>query len=318
MLCSIIVLTYNSKLEKIYRTLSSILNQNNFEQIEVIIADDGSKNNFFDEIASFFEAHKVSRYKLIANEKNKGTVENLYAGVKVANGQYIKALGSGDLLYERDTINKVCKFMEIKNEKIMFGLMRAFKITNDNLSYWDCAIPMDIKAFREQDIKAINRNIVSWGKLISGASMFFERDTLIKFLNEIREKVIFCEDFIQILALVEHVNIGLLEEYVVWYEMGEGISTSKNHVWTERIKKDYDSLFKYLEYEYKDNKYVLRRIKKQHLGGFPKLIRGILKFFLDPGMFVVPVKTRFQKEKGFYKGKIEQGFLNDNTNIFNM
>jgi GT2 family glycosyltransferase len=305
------VLTYNSKLEKIYATLNSVIGQESLEKIEIIIADDGSKRNFFEEISCFLEIKGVNNYKLIANEKNKGTVENFYSGVKVAKGRYIKALGCGDLLYKKDTINRFCTFMEETDKKIAFGLLKSFEVIDSDINYWDCTIPMDIRVFRENNLKRVNRNIISWGKLISGASIIFEIHTLIRLLDEIRGKVVYCEDFVQIIALVNNIRIEFLNEYIVWYEMGEGISTSNNSTWKERIKKDYDSLFIYLEKKYKDNPYILRRVKKQHLGGYPKLFRGGVKFLMDPGMFFISIKTKFQKRQGLYVGEDQYGFLND-------
>ena len=106
--CSIIVLTYNSQLEKILQTLNSILNQHNLQKIEIVISDDGSKYNNFKEIETFFFEHAFKNYKLVPNEYNKGTVENFYAGAKVAAGRYIKAIGCGDLMFEKETIVKIC------------------------------------------------------------------------------------------------------------------------------------------------------------------------------------------------------------------
>lgn len=311
MLCSVIMLTYNSSLEKIYLTLNSVLRQENLDKIEVIVADDGSKNNFFSEIKQFLKKHGVINYKLITSDKNRGTVENFYSGVRIAKGRYIKGLGCGDLLYGKDSIIRFCMFMEEKNQKIGFGLMRAFQTENNHLEYCDCTIPMDIKAFRENNLKKVKRNIVSRGKLMSGASMLFEKDLLTKLLDEIRGKVIFCEDFIQIIALIKNIDIGFFDEYIMWYEMGVGISTSGNSFWKVRIQKDYNSLITYLGQEYKNNKYVRRRLRTQRLDNWPKLFRWGMKFLIDIGMFFIPMKTGLQKRQGLYKAKNEHGFLND-------
>lgn len=309
--CSIIVLTYNSQLEKILQTLNSILNQHNLQKIEIVISDDGSKYNNFKEIETFFFEHAFKNYKLVPNEYNKGTVENFYAGAKVAAGRYIKAIGCGDLLFEKETIVKICEFMDEGNKKICFGLLKAFNKNGEGITYRDCNIPMDLKAFKDKNQKKINRNIITWGKLISGASLFFERDCLIKLLKEIRGKVKFCEDYIQIIALVKEIQIYFFDENVVWYEIRDGISTSKDPVWEKRIKQDYDTLFIYMEQKYYNNKYVSKRVTKQRLGRYPRLLRGIIKFLIDPGMFLIPIRTSIQKKQGLYNGKNIKGFLNE-------
>ena len=284
MKCSIVVLTYNSQLEKLFQTLKSILNQQNLHEIEIVVSDDGSKNNYFKEIITFFKEHEFENYKLISSEINKGTVENFYAGVEAAKGEYIKGLGCGDLLFESNTVTKVCTYMEENAEKIVFGLLKAFKIVDRELNYWDCTIPMDIKAFKKENQNQIKRNIVAWGKLISGASIFWEKNSLMELLNEIKGRVKYCEDYIQIIALVKGIKISFYDENVVWYEMGEGISTSNSPIWQKRVKNDYDSLFMYMEQKYPDNEYVLKRVRKLRIGGYPKLIRGIIKFLIDPGI----------------------------------
>ena len=58
---SIIVIMYNPAWDKLLRTLNSILDQRNV-RYEIIICDDGSREQFNQELISFFSSRNFSRF----------------------------------------------------------------------------------------------------------------------------------------------------------------------------------------------------------------------------------------------------------------
>lgn len=61
---SVLLVTYNSEWNDIKRTLDSIINQE-FDSFELIISDDGSKDNKFAQIKKYMGDNHFDDYKLI-------------------------------------------------------------------------------------------------------------------------------------------------------------------------------------------------------------------------------------------------------------
>ena len=91
---SILIPTYNGA-EVISDTLRSLLSQS-FQNFEIIIQDDASKDNTIEFIKSF----KDPRIKIYQNAKNIGYSENLESLSKKAAGDIIYLMGQDDILGE--------------------------------------------------------------------------------------------------------------------------------------------------------------------------------------------------------------------------
>lgn len=299
-LCSVIVLTYNSQKEKIIKTLDSIIDQE-FERLEIIISDDGSKNDYFEDIQEYFNKKAFSNYQLIKNEKNVGTVKNFYEAIEQARGKYIKAIGPGDYLYDNNVLYHMCTYMESNSKKIAFGLLQAFNICENKLVYYP--VPFDIDSFYNKNMKKIQRNIIVFGKYISGASLFYEREFILQSMQEMQDKVIYCEDLVQVLALVKKEDIGFINRNVIWYEFGSGISTSKNNNVSNKLRIDEKNFFEYLNDKYEKNNYINRGIRKRKWNNYPKLLRLVLRNLTEPAYLFIYLKTKHQWKKGKYKGE---------------
>lgn len=100
---SVVMSVYNGE-SNVKKTIYSVLNQS-FEEFEFVIVNDASKDNtkqIIEEIAT-----KDNRIKLIHNKINLGLSKSLYNAVKIAQGNYIARIDSGDMMYrERIEIQK--------------------------------------------------------------------------------------------------------------------------------------------------------------------------------------------------------------------
>ncbi|WP_270816573.1 glycosyltransferase family 2 protein [Hungatella effluvii] len=308
-LWSIIVLTYQSELSEIRRTLYSILSQT-CKEIEIIISDDGSNDNHFEEIEAYLKECHCKSYILLPHSENVGTVRNLFDALMCAKGRFVKAIGAGDMLYSTDTLDKVYTFMSKSNCYIAFGLLKAFYFRNDEIFYPDFFVPQDLSAFKKNRKRQIQRNIIVYSRCISGASFFLERNVLVRLLSKIVGRVKYCEDWFQVLALLENIEIHYLDDYVIWYEYGTGISTSVNSASNERMQCDYESFMNYICEDYRTNPYVQRkkRILKLNQRVPNKYFRLFFKCLVEPAMFIVPIKTKIQGRAGAYY-KNTKGFL---------
>ena len=83
---SIIIPVYNSE-KYIRRCLNSILNQI-FQDFEIILIDDNSKDNSLKIVSEIEKTHK-DKIKILKNAKNVGAGASRNKGLKIASGKYI-------------------------------------------------------------------------------------------------------------------------------------------------------------------------------------------------------------------------------------
>ena len=97
-LVSICVPLYNSE-KYIVETIQSVVDQD-YDNIELVICDDVSKDNSFDVARKFINSLKKSNilFRLQLNKTNLGMVGNWNHVVQLAKGEYIKLMGGDDVL----------------------------------------------------------------------------------------------------------------------------------------------------------------------------------------------------------------------------
>ncbi|WP_207495336.1 glycosyltransferase [Aridibaculum aurantiacum] len=100
-LVSVIVISYNSS-KYIIHTLESIRRQT-YGNIELIISDDGSKDDTVEVAARWLEDNKgaFTATRLVVAEKNGGLPANCQRGFNASTGDYIKLIAADDILMPR-------------------------------------------------------------------------------------------------------------------------------------------------------------------------------------------------------------------------
>lgn len=240
---SVVVCTYNSDIEKLFTTLKSIVVQENVTY-EIIIADDGSK--FLDKstIEDWFRENDFDYYIIVANPVNQGTVKNCITGIAKARGKYVKFISPGDFLYDKDTLFNFKQFIEHNNYRVVFGRAAYYSVENNDITLYQKMNPVDLQPYINCDKKAIFKNYLYYRDYILGASLILEKDILERYLLLIQGKIKYAEDCSYILMVADGVDIGFLDDFMIWYEYGSGISTNKSSFWSEMLYKDNLECFK--------------------------------------------------------------------------
>ena len=78
-LLTVIILQYRPDFAALRRTLASLAMQTT-RDFEVVVADDGSEQDYFAETKAYLEAHGIHPAAFVKAEKNGGTVKNLLGG----------------------------------------------------------------------------------------------------------------------------------------------------------------------------------------------------------------------------------------------
>lgn len=307
-----LVLTYNTNLDKLFLTLQSIMQQE-FNEFEIIVSDDGSADNKYTEIEAYFKKNDFSNYRLVDNKQNQGTVKNILSGLQHVTGKYVKLIGAGDTFYDEHVMEKVYEFMEQNEYECCFGLIQGYQVDQqkkvEKLPYWH---PFDIEAYRKNGKEdRITKNLVLYSDNICGAAICYRKDFCIEYMNRIQQEVLYEEDIFQVLSAVEGRPIHLYDNYMIWYEIGEGVSTKKRSKFEELLRQDVERFYGMLYKQHQDNKYV----KKRHrLVPFYKIknlyLRTLLRFFANPHAIVYLAGTTIQKLKKVHVPKnVQVGFL---------
>ncbi len=127
-LVSIIVFTYNSS-AFVLETLESAKIQT-YRNIELIVSDDGSKDNTIEVCENWLEENKdrFADTRIISVTENTGVSSNCIRATKSFSGEWVKMIAGDDILAPNciETLTEIC----IKNDyKVLFSDLKCF--TND-------------------------------------------------------------------------------------------------------------------------------------------------------------------------------------------
>ncbi len=108
-LVTIIVPAYNHD-KYIEKCIDSIIEQT-YQNIEIIIINDGSTDKTIDKIVSYAHHEKV----VVIDQENKGLCKTLNVGLSLAKGDYISILASDDYLIA-NKLEKQVEFLEYNEQ----------------------------------------------------------------------------------------------------------------------------------------------------------------------------------------------------------
>lgn len=309
---TVLVITYNSDLYKLLLTLKSIISQH-FDEFEIVISDDASAKNHFENIEKFFKENDYKEYRLIANKNNQGTVKNILSGLQHATGKYVKCISAGDLLFDENVLQNVYDYMEKNMVEGCFGLLRGYRFDKDGqctlIPYYH---PFDMRAYRLPNMQErILKNLILYSDNVCGAAICTTKKFYKTYLEKIRDYVTYEEDIFQVLAAVEQQQLCLYDDYMIWYEIGEGISTKKHSKFEELLRQDVQRFYDFLYQKHGDNKYVKKRHQLLWAYKIKNLyMRTVLRFFVNPDAIRYLISSFIQRYKNVHVGKREgMGFL---------
>lgn len=174
---SVIMLNYNSG-EEIFESIQSVIEQE-YENIELVIADDASKCFQEEEIVSFIEQKKRNNliYQIITNKENQGTVRNMNNAVKAASGEIIINLSAGDLFVNKEIVSRIVEeFSQTDCEFLITRRILFIENTLNTLGF----IPSDydinkIKSFKNAKEEYVALFTSDFHDLASGSVLSYRK-----------------------------------------------------------------------------------------------------------------------------------------------
>ncbi|WP_286064947.1 glycosyltransferase family 2 protein [Faecalibaculum rodentium] len=237
---TVLILTYKPSLESLLLTLKSCIEQVGITK-EVIIADDGSEYFPRQKIVDLFKKYGFADYRLVENSKNSGTVLNISSGLNLATGKYVKMISPGDYFVGTNVLSDWVTDIIKRGSKLSYSKAIYYNLKKDIVShrmhpqqnYLGKPIDSIIKYLIQDDI-------------VLGATTLVCRSVLMKYISEISGKVIYAEDNIYRMMLFDGLDISYYPKNTIYYEYGEGVSTSQSEIWAKRLDNDWNETNKLL------------------------------------------------------------------------
>ena len=244
---SVFVTTYNSIWEKVRLTLESIIIQQNIT-FEIVVSDDGSKENHYEEIREYFKEKHFENYALVENVKNVGTIRNCLRALEVSKGKYVKGISPGDLLIGKNCLADWVKALRESGKKWAFADFLFYRrIGMDEVQIETHALfPKNIGPYLVNDEAKIRYISVMEGERPSGVATIFERNTWKMYLQRLATLVQYAEDLSYYLMFLEDIIPFYFSQNVVLYEIGEGISTSGSEFWLNVMEQEKRAVNEYI------------------------------------------------------------------------
>ena len=219
--------------------MKASVNQKDIE-MEIIVSDDGSKENYLVDCIKFFEKNDIKNWKYVLHNNNQGTVSNVLDAVCIATGSYVKLLSPGDFFSNKKILSSWIKFLKESGKEWSFGDV-IYYCNNDGSRQVLKLLkrPYLIGCYKKHNNNKCRLNYLLNNDLVIGASVLCKRKAMLEYLKKIAGRVVYAEDNIFRIMMFD----GLVPEYypfdVIFYEYGDGISTNGDKEWEEKLKKDW-------------------------------------------------------------------------------
>ncbi len=301
-LFSVIVCCYNPDLGKLKETIISIIKQKKIE-FEIIISDDGSKIDFFNDIKCFCDSLGILNIKYNFLKQNVGTVKNIISALKISKGIYSKVISPGDYLYDENSLKNYYDVFIKQNADLVFGKAVYYSIEDEIL---DRKAPLSRFTYNKY---FVNKNVLVYKDYILGASIACKTALELEFLEEIENDVRLVEDYpLTALLIVNNYKLAASKENLIWYECGLGVSTQMGSF--NILNKDFVSFDKYLDKEYSENKLVKKSLAFKSYNLDTKKLKFFKYLFKFPDFYLYKVGRLFH-----YKNSKKINIVNKNKFI---
>lgn len=273
---SILVLTYNPNIDKLNRTICSVLSQKNID-FEIIVSDDGSKTDCFDEINNTFEHNSFQKFVMNKNKDNVGTVKNILSALKFASGKYVYMISPSDMIYDENTICNFCNYADKMSAKVCFGDYIGYNENNGEVNtYVENLAPKNTDVY-SKGLKNYKTSFFLNGYIL-GPTFLRERKSCIEAMSYVSKFSRYVEDNTSTAYyLANNTEIFYYNQKVVWYEVGTGISQGNNSGWSVKVENDIINTFRGLTCDYPKDKIVKAGLDIRTVKNKTDLFKALLK-----------------------------------------
>lgn len=289
---SVLICTYNANWKKLKVTLKSILLSEDINY-QIVVSDDGSKCAFFPEIEHFLQLNGFNNFRLVLHDSNQGTVRNVISGLDECTGQYVKLISPGDFLAGKYVLKKWVEQIKETNTVVSFCDAIYYSMNNNKVIIkTEKAHPQVFCAWGGKG--CLRKYYLLYDDIGLGAATLCNTGELKKYLEMLKNSVIFAEDNVYRLMAACGENFSFYNEPCIYYEYGSGISTLCNHMWSQYLAKDWEATDQLiLDNDRVDSTtkhwIIIKKKKKNSIG----LVRKLLIYLTYPGYFIFNKRVKY-------------------------
>lgn len=291
MLLTILIAQYKPDAAALRRTLASLAMQTS-RDFAVVLADDGSEQDYFVESRAYLAAHDIENVATAKQTPNAGTVKNILHGLQEVATRWVLTLAPGDFLYDADTAAWWLERLKQDEPKAAFAGQAYFAPAGGDAPAHPVpgGSPFDRSPYdpARYDAKTVKRNLLLYDDGVSGCGMVYETTLFKSALQRMAGHVRLAEDFAIRLFAVEGVKITRYNRVCVWYEYGSGVSTDAAA--RQRMLGEWRSMVELLHTLYPRDRIVRLAyayfFNDRHKS---RLVRGLV------GRLIVPQNAPFKK-----------------------
>lgn len=233
---SAMIASYRPDYKKLIMTVKSMLLQEDVT-LQIVVADDGSDEDYFEELESYFSEMDYTDYVLVKNPINQGTVKNCLSGFMKCDGTYVKPISPGDYMVSSTALREWVDFMK-ENDITVCG---SDYICYNNRS--DGKMQASIQYLHPHMVglsgKALRYNYILHDDIFCGVGTLCEKELLLKYVSMLEDKVKYAEDNCYRIMAYCGEKMGYFNRVMVLYEIGTGVSTNKEAKWSALLHKDW-------------------------------------------------------------------------------
>ena len=324
-LISVIIASFNRE-NLILKSVRSIQNQS-FKNIEIIIVDDGSKDNSNSIYKYLLETDP--RIRIFTHEYNLGLWRSRLDGALYSRAKYLIFFDLGDFYEDNYVLEDYYKLIEeyrIDSFKMIFRIIRSYDLINNSSISFRINNGNSKIAFGPKSIEKLNSEVFGgWGNIwnrIIRANIYF------KSLRLISDKVLNAyfnlkEDYYYN-KIINKVSSNFLVvnriAYVYLYDMkGEGILKIKNEVQRDKsIQQCISDLYYIYNFLPKRNnkKDIIKKLYEYSSEkGIYKLSYFKSRFYILNNLIKILLEDRFvhKDDKLFLKKILNESLLRENS-----
>lgn len=271
-LVSVSIITYNSA-KYIAELLDSVYNQT-YQNIEVVISDDCSKDNTVEVCRKWIAEHpnRFSRFELLEAEVNQGVCANANRAIGACRGEWVKNIAGDDVL-PPNSIQEYVNFVIVHSDcEICLAKMKPFGVDEKANEYCERCLDAMFKKFSKPTKELQYREALK-NHILPGPGLFFNREFFHR-IGEFNPRYRNTEEYDFEIRVFRQVYVPLIDKYLVnWRIRKDSLCNSEG--------------FKTLEYD----KRFFSEVQK------PLLIKeGLLLYAID---IALDIKSKELFIKGF-------------------
>lgn len=240
---SIITVCFQAE-KTIERTIQSVLSQS-WKNIEFIIIDGSSTDNTLLIIEKYRE--HISK---IVSEKDNGLYDAMNKGLQLATGDYVLFLNADDLLYEKDTLEKV--FTVCPNADVIYGEAVFTNETGEELGLRSQQTPHKVP-------ENLNWKSLQYGMTVSHQAFIIRRSLAVNY--DLQYRV--CADIDWMIRCLKKCKIACNTHLIISkFQVGGASKQQQKRAWKERYKilqKHYGRLHNFFHHIYIGLRYLFEK-----------------------------------------------------------